>query len=138
MIGFKEQKNHKHKLENILGTYWGYHLILDCHACHVPSIQSKENVYNWITGLVRAIDMEPIGEPRIEYTAAEFPDKAGFTAIQVIVTSSIVAHFVDSTGDVYIDVFSCKSFDNDTVIATIKNAFLPKRIRTNYLTRQAG
>ena len=138
MIGFKEQKNHKHKLENILGTYWGYHLILDCHACHVPNIQSKENVYNWITGLVRAIDMEPIGEPRIEYTAAEFPDKAGFTAIQVIVTSSIVAHFVDSTGDVYIDVFSCKPFDNDTVIATIKNAFLPKRIRTNYLTRQAG
>ena len=68
----------------MLGNYWGYHLILDCHACHVPSIQNKENVYNWITGLVRAIDMEPIGEPRIEYTAAEFPDKAGFTAIQVI------------------------------------------------------
>jgi S-adenosylmethionine decarboxylase len=125
-------------LEYILENYWGYHLILDCHACDVPSIQSKENVYNWITGLVRAIDMEPIGEPHIEYTAAEFPDKAGFTAIQVIVTSSIVAHFVDSTGDVYIDVFSCKPFDNDVVIATIKNAFLPKSIRTNFLTRQAG
>jgi S-adenosylmethionine/arginine decarboxylase-like enzyme len=137
-IGLKEQKNHKHKLENILGAYWGYHLILDCHACHVPSIQSKENVYNWITGLVRAIDMEPIGEPRIEYTAAEFPDKAGFTAIQVIVTSSIVAHFVDSTGDVYIDVFSCKPFDNDVVEQTIQNAFLPKKIRTSFLTRQAG
>ena len=121
-----------------MATYWGYHLILDCHACHVPSIQSKENVYNWITGLVRAIDMEPIGEPRIEYTAAEFPDKAGFTAIQVIVTSSIVAHFVDSTGDVYIDVFSCKKFDSDIVEQTIQNAFLPKKIRTNFLTRQAG
>jgi len=117
--------------------FWGYHLILDCSACHVPSIQSRENVYNWITGLVRAIDMEPIGEPRIEYTAAEFSDKAGFTAIQVIVTSSIVAHFIDSTGDIYIDVFSCKEFDNSIVIATIQNAFLPKRIRTNYLTRQA-
>jgi len=117
--------------------FWGYHLILDCAACHVPSIQSRENVYNWITGLVRAIDMEPIGEPRIEYTAAEFSDKAGFTAIQVIVTSSIVAHFIDSTGDVYIDVFSCKPFDNDIVIGTIKDAFLPKKIRTNFLTRQA-
>ena len=117
--------------------FWGYHLILDCSACHVPSIQSRENVYNWITNLVKAIDMEPIGEPRIEYTAADFSDKAGFTAIQVIVTSSIVAHFIDSTGDVYIDVFSCKEFDNSIVIATIQNAFLPKRIRTNYLTRQA-
>lgn len=118
--------------------YWGYHLILDCHACDVPSIQSKETVYNWIKNLVKDIDMEPIGEPRIEYTAAEFPDKAGFTAIQVIVTSSIVAHFVDSTGDVYIDVFSCKPFDNDTVIASINQAFQPKKIRTNFLTRQAG
>jgi len=118
--------------------YWGYHLILDCHACHVPSIQSRDNVYNWIKHLVKAIDMEPIGEPRIEYTAAEFPDKAGFTAIQVIVTSSIVAHFVDSTGDVYIDVFSCKPFDNDIVVASIKDAFQPKKIRTNFLTRQAG
>ena len=121
-----------------MANYWGYHLILDCSACDVPSIQSRENVYNWITGLVRAIDMEPIGEPRIEYTAAEFPDKAGFTAIQVIVTSSIVAHFVDSTGDVYIDVFSCKEFDNNVVVDTIKNAFSPKKIRINYLTRQAG
>lgn len=121
-----------------MANYWGYHLILDCSACDVPSIQSRENVYNWITGLVRAIDMEPIGEPRIEYTAAEFPDKAGFTAIQVIVTSSIVAHFVDSTGDVYIDVFSCKPFNNDTVIQTIEQSFSPKRIRTIFLTRQAG
>jgi S-adenosylmethionine/arginine decarboxylase-like enzyme len=118
--------------------FWGYHLILDCHACNVDSIKSYDNVYNWITGLVKAIDMEPIGEPRIEYTAAEFPDKAGFTAIQVIVTSSIVAHFIDSTGDVYIDVFSCKQFDNIDVIKTINDSFSPKKIRANYLTRQAG
>jgi S-adenosylmethionine decarboxylase len=118
-------------------NFWGYHLILDCHACDVPSIQSRDNVYNFIKNLVRDIDMEPIGEPYIEYTAAEFPDKAGFTAIQVIVTSSIVAHFIDSTGDLYLDVFSCKPFDNDIVIASVKDAFMPKRIRTNYLTRQA-
>jgi S-adenosylmethionine/arginine decarboxylase-like enzyme len=82
--------------------------------------------------------MEPIGEPYIEYTAAEFPDKAGFTAVQIIVTSSIVAHFIDSTGDLYLDVFSCKEFDNNIVINSVKDAFMPKRIRTNYLTRQAG
>ena len=118
-------------------NFWGYHLILDCHACDVPSIQSRDNVYNFIKNLVRDIDMEPIGEPYIEYTAAEFPDKAGFTAVQIIVTSSIVAHFIDSTGDLYLDVFSCKEFDNDIVIGSVKAAFMPERIRTNYLTRQA-
>ena len=118
-------------------NFWGYHLILDCHACDVPSIQSRDNVYNFIKNLVRDIDMEPIGEPYIEYTAAAFSDKAGFTAVQIIVTSSIVAHFIDSTGDLYLDVFSCKEFDNDTVIKSIQDTFAPKRIRTNYLTRQA-
>jgi len=118
-------------------NFWGYHLILDCHACDVPSIQSRDNVYNFIKNLVKDIDMEPIGEPYIEYTAAEFPDKAGFTAVQIIVTSSIVAHFIDSTGDLYLDVFSCKEFDNDIVIGSVKAAFMPERIRTNYLTRQA-
>jgi len=118
--------------------YWGYELILDCAGCHVPSIQSRDNVYNWIKHLIRAIDMEPIGEPHIEYTAAEFPDKAGFTAIQIIVTSSIVAHFIDSTGELYLNVFSCKEFDNDVVIKSVEDAFLAKKIRINFLTRQAG
>ncbi len=31
-----------------------------------------------------------------------------------------------------------KPFDNNTVIQTIQESFSPKRIRTNYLTRQAG
>ena len=118
--------------------FWGYHLILDCSGCHVPSMQSRDNVYNFLKHLVRVIDMEPIGEPYIEYTAAEFPDKAGFTAVQIIVTSSIVAHFIDGTGHLYLDVFSCKEFDSNIVIGTIKDAFLPKKIRTNFLTRQAG
>lgn len=118
--------------------YWGYHLILDCASCDVAKIQDKDNVYNFIKSLVKRIDMQPIGEPRIEYTAAEFPDKAGFTAVQIIVTSSIVAHFIDSTGELYLDVFSCKEFNNDDVIDEINQAFSPKKIRTNFLTRQAG
>ena len=118
--------------------FWGYHLILDCHACDVPNIQSQENVYNWIKKLVKDIDMEPIGEPRIEYTAAEFPDKAGFTAIQVIVTSSIVAHFIDSTGDVYIDVFSCKPFNPEKVTTLITKFFMPEKMNKHFIIRDAG
>ena len=125
------------KMTNNTNNFWGYHLMLDCSGCHVPSMQSRDNVYNFLKHLVRVIDMEPIGEPYIEYTAAEFPDKAGFTAVQIIVTSSIVAHFIDNTGHLYLDVFSCKEFDNDIVVNSVKDAFLAERIRTNFLTRQA-
>jgi S-adenosylmethionine/arginine decarboxylase-like enzyme len=60
------------------------------------------------------------------------------TAVQIIVTSTIVAHFIDSTGDLYLDVFSCKQFDVETVAETVDEFFKPTKTRINYLTRQAG
>lgn len=117
--------------------YWGYHLIIDCGGCDPTKMADFENVNTWIRQLVKDIDMQPIGEPRIEYTAAEFPDKAGFTVVQVIVTSSIVAHFVDGLGQIYLDVFSCKTFDPVVVEGSIKRHFGAKKLRKYYLTRQA-
>lgn len=117
--------------------YWGYHLILDCGGCDRKKMSDYDNVNTWIRQLVKDIDMQPIGEPRIEYTAAEFPDKAGFTVVQVIVTSSITAHFIDNLGQIYLDVFSCKKFDQEIVKASMVKHFGMKTARTYYLTRQA-
>ena len=118
-------------------SYLGYHLILDCGGCDPALMSDYNNVDQWIRQLVRDIDMQPIGEPRIEYTAAEFPDKAGFTVVQVIVTSSIVAHFVDGLGQIYLDVFSCKTFDPEVVEQSMKKFFGCKKNRKYWLTRQA-
>lgn len=101
-------------------------------------MQSKRMVEDFIKELVQRIDMEPIGEPWIEYTAGHDPNKAGFTATQIIVTSSIVAHFVDATGSIYLDVFSCKNFDIEKVEMVVKKYFKPERIRVNFVTRHAG
>jgi S-adenosylmethionine/arginine decarboxylase-like enzyme len=117
--------------------YWGYHLIIDCGGCDAKLMADYDNVDTWIRNLVKDIDMQPIGEPRIEYTAAEFPDKAGFTVVQVIVTSSIVAHFVDGLGQIYLDVFSCKPFDPAVVEASVQQHFGAKKLRKYFLTRQA-
>lgn len=117
--------------------YWGYHLILDCGGCDPALMSDYNNVDTWIRNLVKDIDMQPIGEPRIEYTAAEFPDKAGFTVVQVIVTSSIVAHFVDGLGQIYLDVFSCKEFSQDVVEDSMRKHFGAAKLRKYYITRQA-
>jgi len=120
-----------------MNTFWGYHLILDCSGCDNSLMSDFSNVDRWIRKLVVDIDMEPIGEPRIEYTAEKFLDKAGFTVVQVIVTSSITAHFVDSLGHIYLDVFSCKPFDQAVVETSMKEFFGCKKYRKYYLTRQA-
>jgi len=118
-------------------SYWGYHLILDCSNCDQTLMSDYNNVNKWIKQLVRDIDMQPIGEPHIEYTAENLIDKAGFTVIQIIVTSSIVAHFVDSLGHIYLDVFSCKQFDLETVKQSVKNAFACDSYKEYFLARQA-
>jgi S-adenosylmethionine/arginine decarboxylase-like enzyme len=119
------------------GNYWGYQLILDCGGCDPKKMKDRDNVYKWVTQLVKDIDMKPIGEPRIEYTAEDIPDKAGFSVVQFIVTSDITAHFVDKLRQIYIDVFSCKHFDQEIVEKSIKKSFGAKTYRKYYITRQA-
>lgn len=117
--------------------YWGYQLILDCGGGDQLLMSNRDNVEKWIRKLVKDIDMTPVGDPKIEYTASEFPDKAGFTVIQIIVTSSIVAHFVDELEQIYLDVFSCKKFDTKIIKDSIESSFRCTKMREYYLTRSA-
>jgi len=133
-VGVRSSQDRPHK-EYM--NYWGYHLILDCSNCDKSLMTNYANVNNWIRQLVTDIDMSPVGDPRIEYTAGEFPDKAGFTVVQIIVTSSIVAHFVDNLGQIYLDVFSCKQFDPTVVKHSVSKYFNSTRQREYFLTRQA-
>ena len=118
--------------------YWGYHSVFDCWDCDRTAIQDKNTVRNFITTLVKDIDMVPIGNPQISQTAIGQDDKEGFTAIQIIETSSITAHFINSTGCLYLDVFSCKKFDREIVQMLIKQFFNPKAIRKESLIRDAN
>jgi len=118
--------------------YWGFHALFDVHAGNLEMIASRENIHGFIKELVPAIDMIAYGEPMIEHFATHDPDKAGHSLCQMIETSSITGHFVDKNGDAYIDVFSCKPYDIAIVEEVIRKYFQPKKIRVNFLTRNAG
>jgi S-adenosylmethionine/arginine decarboxylase-like enzyme len=118
--------------------YWGFHALFDVHAGDLDKISSGENIYNFVKELVPAIDMIAYGEPMIEHFATHDPEKAGYSLCQMIETSAITGHFVDKNGDAYIDVFSCKPYDIKLVEQTIEKYFNPKKIRVNFLTRNAG
>ena len=121
-----------------MSKYWGYHLMLDCGKCNHTSITNRENIYSFTKELVKRIDMKAFGEPTIEHFATHDPMKAGFSMVQLIETSNICAHFVDSDNTMYLDVFSCKPFNNETVVETVKEFFGAGDVRVNYLTRHAS
>jgi S-adenosylmethionine/arginine decarboxylase-like enzyme len=117
---------------------WGFHGIFDCSGCALDKIQDADNIKSWIADLLVAIDMTPIGDPIVTMTGVGMPDKEGYTAVQIIVTSSIVAHFIDETQHIYIDVFSCKEFEPAKVEDTIKQFFAAEKINKILLPRNAA
>ncbi len=114
---------------------WGYHLMLDCSKCN-DNIKDREQIYLFVKELVQSIDMIAHGEPIIEYLLPG-EENSGFSLVQIITTSNICAHFVDSNNSAYIDIFSCKSFNREIAQDVVKKYFNPERFQINYLTRQA-
>lgn len=119
------------------GRYWGYHLILDCRGGDLDAIRDRRTILAWVRRLVERIEMRSYGEPVCEHFATHDPDAAGYSLVQLIETSSITGHFVDRTGDAYIDIFSCKYFDLETARSIVDEYFRPASVRVTYLTRQA-
>jgi len=120
-------------------TFWGFHLMIDAAELDNAAITSYDTIYAFTKRLVKDIDMVAYGEPQIVNFGSG--NKAGYTLVQLIETSNICAHFVPDDGmggnAMYLDVFSCKEYDDQVVIELVREYFGAKYVRPNYLTRQA-
>ena len=116
--------------------HWGQHLILDIGDCN-ERISQQESIHAFVVELVDAIDMVAYGDPVIQYFATHSQEAAGYSLVQLIETSAITAHFSDHNKDAYLDVFSCKSFDEERVVQVVNKHFEPQSIYSLSLHREA-
>jgi S-adenosylmethionine/arginine decarboxylase-like enzyme len=116
--------------------YWGYHISLELGNCDVDAVNDPDYLNAWVKQLVKDIDMVAYGEPQVVHFADNCPIKAGWTVSQLIETSNIMVHFIDS-GDAYVDIFSCKPFAVSDVLSNIQDWFNPEEVDYNFRVRQA-
>jgi len=115
--------------------YWGIEVMLDCHACDKSKITDKAHIEAFAKELVERIDMVAFGEPWVvEFGSG---NKKGFTLVQLIETSNIVAHFCNDSGDAYLNVFSCKDFASFDVVSVFNKYFSPEGHRLTRWYRDA-
>jgi S-adenosylmethionine/arginine decarboxylase-like enzyme len=112
---------------------WGYHLILDCYGADMASITDARHISDFAKTLVERIDMKAYGEPQVVHFGED--DKQGFTLVQLIETSNIVAHFCDDTGNFYMDIFSCKPYNTTVVVDLVEEYFSPQTITERFIER---
>jgi S-adenosylmethionine/arginine decarboxylase-like enzyme len=115
------------------GKYYGKHLMVTAIACN-DNLLDLNAVSRFITEMVPRIDMVPYGDLVI----ARFGEgiEEGISAVQLIVTSAITIHTNDMMRDLYLDVFSCKWFEEETVISMIKEFFAPEEIKETTILRR--
>jgi len=133
----KTQKSKKQQTKKQEGNskYWGYHLIVNAGNCNPEAIRSASTIREFSKTLVKNIDMVAFGKPLLVNFGTG--NKKGYSLVQLIETSNITAHFVEETNDIYLDIFSCKTFDPKVALQTFKDFFNPGKIQVTFLKRQA-
>ena len=95
---------------------YGVELILDLHGCDASKF-TRESITGYFERLCELIDMkredlhfwDDVGVAEEDKQTS--PHTQGTSAVQFILTSSIVIHALDQLRAVYINMFSCKAFD---------------------------
>ena len=95
---------------------YGQELILDLHDCD-SSRFTRDDIQRYCEELCELIEMErcdlhfwdDVGVPEAEQQT--HPKTKGTSAVQFILTSTIVIHTLDLMRAVYVNIFSCKEFD---------------------------
>ena len=119
---------------NKLETY-GKELILNLYDCDGECITSKERLKQYVDELCELIRMKKYGELIIERFGFGKDYSLGYSLVQLIETSSIVAHFSEKRNSAYINIFSCQDFDEEKALEFTKNFFKAKKTISKVLIR---
>ena len=108
---------------------YGKELILDIHNCDITKFNRKDIKTFLVTLCDDIIDMERSdlhwwdyeGEAE-EYEVAPAHLK-GVSCVQFIMTSTIVIHSLEDLRKIFINIFSCKDFDEESAATFTVNFF---------------
>ncbi len=119
---------------------YGHELILDLHGCD-PLTFNRTSLDGYFERLCEAINMvrcerhwwDDVGV--VEGERQILPHTKGTSAVQFILTSSIVIHTLDLLDAAYINIFSCKEFDPDVASQISVDWFKAGECREQFIER---
>lgn len=119
---------------------YGYELIMDLHGCDASKF-NRTSLDNYFEEVCKAIDMkrcelhfwDDVGLPEEEKQTS--PHTKGTSAVQFILTSTIVVHTLDILGAVYVNIFTCKPFERKVAEELTKEWFGANGCRAHFIER---
>lgn len=127
--------NSWHRIDLRDAAPWGTELVLNLYGCDRQLIDDGAHIDRWVDNLVVVLGMKKFGKLIIEHFGHANPATAGYTAIQLIETSSLSAHFSPATGLACLNIFSCKDFDPVAAADLCAEMFIGRRYNALVIDR---
>jgi S-adenosylmethionine/arginine decarboxylase-like enzyme len=122
-------------METWKDKYWGLLSSVDCYGCNPGLVRSYEAIKIYVCDLCDLIEMKRFGETQVVHFG-EDEKIAGYSMLQLIETSLISGHFANESNAAYIDIFSCKYYDPNTVAEFTKYYFRAEKYVLNTTVRK--
>ena len=115
---------------------WGFQLVLDCFGCDEEVCCDLDRGYEFLDKITLHLGMTKQTQPYVFKTCeTAFPGKPGYSGWMPIIESGIQIHTSAINRFISIDVYSCRPFDEASVVEFVKNWFNPRHIETCFLHR---
>jgi len=115
--------------------YWGVSTCINLYDCDLSLMQNADAIREFAVQLCNRIKMRRYGETQVVFFGDE-PRVQGFSMTQLIETSLISAHFADASCAIYLDVFSCASYEPEDVAKFAAEYFKAARYNINVAYRK--
>ncbi|MDP4007440.1 MAG: S-adenosylmethionine decarboxylase [bacterium] len=114
---------------------YGKELLLTLIDCDPKILRSKQKITFFARTMCKVIGMKPYGKPFVARFGLGKDFTAGYSMVQLIETSSITGHFSELWNRVYLDIFSCKEYEEKKATDFARMYFGAKKIKAKVVYR---
>lgn len=111
------------------------HLVIDGFGGDPDKLWDRELVRDFLTNYPAALGMTRLTEARVLEYQAPNPEDSGISGFVIIAESHLSVHTFPHRRHVNIDIFSCRSFDNQRALDHARDLFGLQEVRTWLLDR---
>ncbi len=119
---------------------YGQELIIDMKGCNISRF-NRESLKQYFEQLCNLINMERCelyfwddeGVPEEEKQTQ--PHTKGISAVQFILTSNVTIHTLELLGEAYVNIFSCKFFDESIALGLSRRWFGAEEFNSQVVRR---
>jgi S-adenosylmethionine decarboxylase len=114
---------------------FGVHLMVDGYGCDRLALEDMSLIYNFLDNYPTQMNMTKIMPPYVFRYSGLVPEDWGVSGFVLIAESHISIHTFPEKQYLSIDMFSCKPFDTQEAVQTLKNYFDIQKYEMQVLDR---